>query len=618
MIKCLKRIIPFALAAAMALSMQSTALSQSRALPSGSSPLSSVSAASAETARKSFEELCNEFFAHEASADTITLNFIVANPENYGLAVPPPTLGDFTADSLSERISYFKDAGDRLKDINPSLLTAAQKTTYEILAKTLEAEEKFKDYLYYIEPLSPALGIQAQLPILLGEFSFRKASDLNDYILLLGQTPKLFSQLADFEAEKKALGLFMSKYNAQSVISQCEDFALDPANNFLISHFNKIADEFPGLSAQERDALKQRSRDAVISQLIPAYRDLASAIRALNVGNENQGGMSTYKGGKEYYQLLVNSSTNSSRSVDEMERMMKESLDKARAFLAGKSSGDINELLPIAKSSPEEIIEFQRNAIASDFPSLDGINYKVEYVDKSMENYLSPAFYLTPALDDFKDNIIYINPRALSLTRDSWLFTTLGHEGYPGHLLQNVYFRQQKPAPIRSVIPFYGYVEGWGTYAEIYSYRLCADKDTSDILSSTAVYNFCLYGLADIGVNYSSWDLPKLRQFFAEQGIIDSTAVSSIYDMLSADPGNYLNYTIGYLEIIALKEKAEKALGSKFVLKDFHEFYLSAGPAWFDILDAKLDDWIDLKSGRQAARFSAIHLSSRTHAMLPA
>lgn len=89
-------------------------------------------------------------------------------------------------------------------------------------------------------------------------------------------------------------------------------------------------------------------------------------------------------------------------------------------------------------TKPDEILETLKGQISKDFPALPKCSYKVKYVPKALEGSLSPAFYLVPPLDRYQDNVIYINGGTRFQNED--LFPTLAHEGYPGHLYQNVYF----------------------------------------------------------------------------------------------------------------------------------------------------------------------------------
>jgi uncharacterized protein (DUF885 family) len=172
------------------------------------------------------------------------------------------------------------------------------------------------------------------------------------------------------------------------------------------------------------------------------------------------------------------------------------------------------------------------------------------------------------------------------------IYTTVAHEGYPGHLYQCVYFRNQDPAPIRNLMNFTGYDEGWATYVEMYSYHISGiDERLADFLEVYTVVILCMYARADIGIQYEGWNRDKVIDYVT--GFIgDKKIAGAIYETLLEEPAIYLPYAVGYLEIMELRDKAELALGDQFVPKKFHQFLLEIGPAQFSIINDHLDQWI--------------------------
>ena len=152
------------------------------------------------------------------------------------------------------------------------------------------------------------------------------------------------------------------------------------------------------------------------------------------------------------------------------------------AALSAKNTNLANEFydMKFSKTEPKEILSYLQETIYNDFPELkEEVNCNIKEVHKSLQDHLSPAFYLTPALDKCDENNIYINRGGNNDM--STIFTTLAHEGYPGHLYQHVYFNQQNPNPIRSLLNFSGYSEGWATYCEMYSYSISGlDRDLAE------------------------------------------------------------------------------------------------------------------------------------------
>ena len=206
-----------------------------------------------------------------------------------------------------------------------------------------------------------------------------------------------------------------------------------------------------------------------------------------------------------------------------------------------------------------------------------------------MEKYLSPAFYLTPPIDTKEPNVIYINQAASTTQLE--LFTTLAHEGFPGHLYQTQFFSQLDPDPVRSLFNSGGYVEGWATYVESYAYQYAATlinhEDAESLTRLTALnrsINLCLYSLVDIGIHYQGWSSAQTADFLKNFGIRDTSAVSQIYQYITETPGNYLKYYVGYLNFLDLKDKVQKENPEAFDLKQFHSQVLQIGPVPFPVL----------------------------------
>ena len=195
---------------------------------------------------------------------------------------------------------------------------------------------------------------------------------------------------------------------------------------------------------------------------------------------------------------------------------------------------------------------------------------------KDMESYLSPAFYLIPCIDNTEKNVIYIN-RSHNMEK-LHLYTTLAHEGYPGHLYQTTYFASKKPNPVRSLLTFGGYVEGWATYAEMCSYYLTPlEKKQAVLAQKNNSLLLGLYARADIGIHYDGLSLQDTIKFFSKYGIQDKETIGEIYQLIVSTPANYLKYYIGYVEILELKKEAADKKGKKFSQKEFHRAVLDIG-----------------------------------------
>lgn len=547
------------------------------------------------THQAKFDVFTDGIFTEEVQADSITLNYTLANPENYGISSFTPTYGTYSVEEMKKDYARNQELLAQLHSFQYDLLDEDQQVTYDILDDLLSTDLDLDTYALYDEVLSATTGLQAQLPVLLAEFNFYDKQDVRDYIDLLKTTDSYFEQICEFQRQKSEAGLFMSDTTADDVIDQCEQFIKDPESNYLLSIFNDKIESFD-FTKEEQSSLIAENKAAVLEHVIPAYENLIATLKELKGTGKNDGGLCNFEHGKTYYEYLLKQSTGSSRTPDEVKKLLENTLYSSILSMSAIASQDESVLDSVATvtyklTDPEEILTYLKTAITADFPELQPVSCTIKYVDPSLEDHLSPAFYLTPPIDNFSQNSVYING---SDKYDlSSIFTTIAHEGYPGHLFQTVYYHQQQPSLIRSMIDFGGYSEGWATYVELYSYQLAGlDPNVAKLLQCNLAATLCLYGIIDLGVNYYGWDLDQTTKYLADFNITDTDACKSMYNAVIQDPCNYLKYTLGFVEITALKDKAQEALGDAFILKDFHEFFLKLGPAQFTIIDKYLDEWI--------------------------
>ena len=165
------------------------------------------------------------------------------------------------------------------------------------------------------------------------------------------------------------------------------------------------------------------------------------------------------------------------------------------------------------------------------------------------------------------------------------LYTTLAHEGFPGHLYQNIMERSQDFLPIRSLLGTSGYSEGWATYVEMISYGYAElQPGLGKLLMHDQSALLSLYATADLGIHGEGWSLEDMMAFFGEYQITDQQVLRDIYQLIVEEPAHYLKYYIGYLEFLSLKEEAQKKWGEEYSDYRFHEALMELGPAQFEIL----------------------------------
>lgn len=545
---------------------------------------------------EAFDEFLEQVFISEVQADSITLNYTLSNPEKYGITNFTPTLGDYSLASMKESFAVLENYKNTLKKFSYKELSYQQQAAYDVLMEYIDTALSAGDLILYSEVLGPTTGIQAQLPVLLSEYNFNDKEDIEHYLSLLSCVQDYFSQIIAFEKEKSEAGLFMSEHTADQIISQCKLFIKSKEDNAIIEVFNDRIEALSFLSSGEKSAYKDINKEKVLDEVIPAYKQLIKGLKKLKNTGTNDNGLCYYPKGKEYYEYILRCNLGTDKSVDEIRNGLEKTIDeniRQIQTIVTADPGVIEKAAGVTfpMTDPKEILDYLKEDIEDIYPSIRPVNYTVKYVHESLQEHLSPAFYLTPPLDGYEDNSIYINgDSAYDL---STIFTTLAHEGYPGHLYQTVYYSQQNPYPIRSLLGCGGYSEGWATYVEFDSYERAGLEDTlAKLLKYNKTATFCMYSVIDLGVNYYGWTLSDTEKYLARFGITDQNIIEKIHYAMIEEPGNYLKYSGGYVEIMELRSKAEKKLGDSFDPKSFHKFFLDFGPAPFRVIDKYLDKWI--------------------------
>ena len=539
----------------------------------------------AESSDRQFRTFTRSLFQTEVSANTISLHYTLRSPSDYGIADIPATYGSLSSDPVAAKASV-RNVLSSLQEFDPDTLSSENALTFKILDTYLKNASTGTDYLLYQEPLGPVSGIHTQLPVLLSEYSFYDTQDVETYLALLKETPSYFDSVIRFEQKKAASGLFMPDYQADSVLDTCQSFIDMGKENYLVSTFNERIASLDLLPENKKDSFQKENMKLVIEEIYPAYQNLITAIKSLKGKGMNEQGLSHFPYGKKYYEYLVRQTTGCNESISRLRLMTRaqilEDLSAMQKVLFPADAA-LTQASVLEQTSPDSMLDDLRSKITDTFPEIPDVDFQVKYVPESMQDYLSPAFYMIPAIDNLTENVIYINNGQTASGLN--LYTTLSHEGYPGHLYQTVYFSASEPDPIRSILDFGGYVEGWATYAEMMSYYLAPlPKTEASLLQKNSSVILGLYALADMGIHYDGWSVTDTVRFFSDYGINDPNAVQSVYKLIIGSPANYLKYYIGYLKFYELKKEMADALGNQFSQKEFHRAVLDVGPAPFEIV----------------------------------
>ena len=546
-----------------------------------------------------FEKYIDQIFQEELKGNTLNLHYTLAYPEDYGIKDYSVSLGTMKPEALKENLEETRVLNKKLKSFDSGQLSEENQIIYDILSLEFSSQLSLGSSYLLAEPLGPNLGIQAQLPILLAEYTLRTSADIKDYFSLLSQIPDYFQSILEFEEEKARRDLFMSDASADRIIRQCQSFMETGEENYLYSMFRQQIEELlteKRITQDQADSFIEMQEKLMDQCVFPAYLTLSQGLEDLKGQGKNSGGLAHLEGGKEYYVYLIWSTVGDYRSPEEILQSLFLRLQTDYRKVQELLSSDPQLLsraynLTPSDLSPEQMLDYLQHVVTDDFPGVEVDSYEVKYVPESMEDFSSPAFYLTPPVDTLTPNTIYINQA--SQVSPAELFTTLAHEGFPGHLYQTVYFSKQDHHPIRELLSCSGYIEGWATYVEALSYDYASpflhiDQEILDFLCLNRSISLCLYAILDLGIHDQGWNAQTTADTLAVFGITDPDTCQEIFQYIVENPANYLKYYLGYLNFLDLREEVQSTAGSSFSPRDFHKNLLDIGPAPFPVVEKYL------------------------------
>lgn len=541
----------------------------------------------------SFSEFCTTLFREEMKSNTMNLHFTLKDPKAAGIDSYEITLGSLSGDSPHNQARQLKKLSEELKKYSHRSLKGKDRLTCRLLSDYISRQQNLTAYPYYDEPLTPSGGVTSQLPVLLAEYTFRNTRDIKDYLGLLSQMDTYFSGILDYEQKKADAGLFMSDEACLKVIEGCEVFTEHPDDNFLIDTFSNRLNAMDGLTdTQKNTYIKQHSK--VLSEhVIPAYRQMIKGLTMLLGRGHNNWGLCNFPEGKAYYEAVVSADTGCDDSVEDLfsqiTKARREDLTFCQNLLEKNPKLASQSPKPDAALKEENsMLSRLQKEILTDFPAPPQTEVEICHVDPALSEYLAPAFYITAPIDDISHNRIYINDAKNDT--DIYYFTTLAHEGYPGHLYQTICTSSYGAPEVLSLLNYPGYTEGWATYTEMQSFYYAGlDPDLASLLQHNQAATLSLYATADIGIHYFGWEKEKNAAFWSEYGVDDTATVKRITDLILEEPGNYLKYYVGYLKFRQMREQL--ALENKsFSVSAFHEAILRTGPSPFSVLEETVRD----------------------------
>ena len=548
---------------------------------------------------EAFRALDLEIFKWYATSDGFSFLFMAKDPKALGIdpSTVEMTWGDFSEEAFAQNTLEASAFLERLTAIPRAKLSDSEQFAYDVIEQYLESAITDGSYQYYYEPLTKIVGLQANLPLNMALLDVETEQDAVDYIALLNDLPRYFGQMLTYEQGRAERGRFMTEGELDGVLEDCSTI-IDSANNsFLYAVFDEAVDALPGVTDARKDELKQANATALKKSFFPAYKTLYNGLKALRGKCRAKVGVCAIsEEAKQYYAYGVQTEGDNLLPVEETYELLNDTLMDLLV--------DISELYAETPDLFERETKITSGDTATDVALLESITaellpalpehtVEMQNVPEELEDMLSPAAYVIPPVDEWKNNTALIN---LS-SSDSEYLLTLAHEMYPGHMYHYIYQRAlESPSYMQRAIGLSGYSEGWSQLSEdlVIEHQTAYDKAYCTYDGLATRVDTILPALVSILVNYYGYSeeaiKTRMEALFASNA---EEMASAYYDLAIEMPYYYMKYAVGYAQIKSLMQDAQDELGDSFDEKAFLKAYLDTGRGQFNLVKERMDIWID-------------------------
>jgi uncharacterized protein (DUF885 family) len=529
-------------------------------------------------------------------------------------------ISDFSPRAFNAWIAHEQEFLMRLAAIDPTGFTDSEKNSREMLLRDFTEDIESQDFKEWQMPINQMDGIYALYPQVAGQLSFTSVKDYDDWIARLRAIPDAFDQvianmgtgIEDHRVPPK--DLLVKALEQVKILANKK-----PEDSPLASPIKKFPDSIP---AAEQTRIKTETLDAIAKRDLPAYQRLARFLEVSYIpAGRTEPGIWAIPDGAKYYQFLIRRETTTDLTAEQLHQIGLDEVkrDEAEELAIAQKLGfkDIAALRAAVKDNPKYLVaspdallaayKNYANAMLARLPSLFGRLPKLPFEVVAMPDYLAAngpeAYYMDGSAALGRPGRLDINLHDATKRSALDIEATAYHEGVPGHHLQISIGQEQENVPqFRRYADYTAFVEGWALYAE----RL--GKDVGFYQDPYSDYGRlendiwrAIRLVVDTGVHSKHWSRQQMVDYFHAHSAVDETNIQAETDRYIAWPAQALAYKTGQLKILALRDKAQKALGPKFDIKAFHDTVIDAGAMPLDMLESRVNAWISSQQAGTAA-----------------
>ena len=518
-------------------------------------------------------------------------------------------------------MAQMKEAYDVLLSYEDEDLSEADLMSKRIAATMLGAVVEGEKFRFHTFPVNQLFGVQNGFPSFMeSTHQVHSVGDAEDYVARLNAVGVKFDQVLEGLRKRDELGIHPPQFVVTKVLEEMRNFIATPPEEgiLMVALLDKM--DQAGLAEDEQERIAQSARTAIVETVYPAYQRLIDHFVALDAKVDGNYGAWSLPDGDAYYRLALRLMTTTDYEpqyihelgLSEVDRIQGEILDilqnegwdVSRGFTAAIGEladhprfyySDSGEGRDQILADYRTLIDEVESKMEPWFGTIPEAQVEVKRVPEFKEKTSPGAYYQPAAMDGSRPGMFYANLYDIKATPKYGMRTLTYHEAVPGHHYQLSVQREQEDLPFfRRLIPFPAYTEGWALYAERVAWEMGLLEDPYDNIGRLQAELFRAVRLVvDTGIHAMHWSREEAIDYMlANTGMADSDVVAEI-ERYFVMPGQATAYKVGMTKILELRALAERELGDRFDIREFHDVLLLGGSMPLDILEQRVRAWIE-------------------------
>lgn len=543
--------------------------------------------------------------------------------DQFGIRGHNARLSDSSPRAGDEMLTYWNDEYETFKRYKREKYEGQDLLSYDVFDFFMSNQMADADrWRYHNFPVNQLFGVQSTVPdFMVQQHVIEDELGAEHYITRLNQFDEKFEGVLEGLRLREERGILPPSFAVTKVMDQIKGFlAAPPGEHLLVENLREKlgAIDESSLDPSRREELVAQAVSAVEQSVYPAYHGLLDYLRELAPKADSNDGVWRLPEGEAFYRQAIRQHTTTDMSAEEIHRIGLAEVERigremdAILRAEGLTEGSIGERVQQLSERPDQLYpdtDEGREQILADYqaiideidPAMDEYfnlrpktGVEVRRVPEFSEETSAGAYYQRPSLDGQRPGVFFANLRDVSEVPKFSMRTLAYHESIPGHHFQIAITQELEGIPMfRRLLPFTAYSEGWALYTEQLAWEIGFQDDPLDNLGRLQAEMFRAVRLVvDTGMHHKRWSREQAIDYMLEYTGMGEKDVTAEIERYLVMPGQALSYKVGMMKILALRERAQRALGEDFSLPEFHDQVLRNGALPLTLLEQVVDEWI--------------------------